>query len=214
MTTRHPQSPLGASAVRAEHIWSGHDESTSNEGRRALVALEAVVVPMTLIERYKLGRSQTGDWLKTANALLGEELREAVSTVGLLFARGELLSDELLVASVTRETLSVPRSALVRDSALVDHSVTLDTSLCVLLLVAIDANCLLVTWYESFDANRLTTDLAAEAFLVKRLAFELVLFHTSAKDVGTSIAPHCKVVIMAVRTVRLLILGSKRLVHQ
>ena len=63
----------------------------------------------------------TGDGLRTANALLGELLREAVGTERFLIPGGKLLSDKHLVTAGARETLAVPRSSLVRYSALVDH---------------------------------------------------------------------------------------------
>lgn len=63
----------------------------------------------------------TGDWLRTANALLGELLSEAVSAVWLLISRRELLSHQHLVAAGARETFAVPRRSFVRYSAFVDH---------------------------------------------------------------------------------------------
>ena len=65
--------------------------------------------------------TQTSDGLRAANALLGELLREAVSAERFLITRSELLSDQHLVAASTREAFAVPRSALVRDTSLVDH---------------------------------------------------------------------------------------------
>ena len=63
----------------------------------------------------------TGDRLRTANALLGELLCEAVSAVRFLVSRRELLSDQHLVAAGARETLAVPRRSFVRYSAFIDH---------------------------------------------------------------------------------------------
>lgn len=171
-------------------------------------------MPVTVIKRDKLRRSKTGDWLSTANALLGKELSETVCTVWLFFTRCELLANQNLVASVTREAVSVPWSTLVRDTSLVDNSVTLDTALSVLLLVAGDADGFLVTWYESLDSYWLSAHLATEAFLVKRLALELIFLHSSSKDVGASVTSHGEVVVVTVRTIGLLILGGKRLVNQ
>jgi len=64
---------------------------------------------------------QTGYWLSAANALLGKLLREAVGAERLLIARSELLPDQHLLTPGTRETFTMPRGALVRYSALVDH---------------------------------------------------------------------------------------------
>jgi len=63
----------------------------------------------------------TGDGLHTANALLGELLREAVGAERFLIPRRKLLSDQHLVAASARETFAMPRRPLVRYSSLVDH---------------------------------------------------------------------------------------------
>ena len=63
----------------------------------------------------------TGDWLRAANALLGELLCKAVGAERLFVARRELLANQHLVAAGAREALAVPRRPLVRDTALVDH---------------------------------------------------------------------------------------------
>jgi len=59
---------LGASAVRTEDVRAGHEEPASDQRRRTLVALEAVVVPVTLVERDELRRAQT--WIIMHNSTL------------------------------------------------------------------------------------------------------------------------------------------------
>jgi len=76
--------PLRASTVRAEDVESGDQEATSDEGRVALVADETVVVPVTFIKRYELGRAKTSNRTHTATALLSEIVGEAVLAVRLL----------------------------------------------------------------------------------------------------------------------------------
>lgn len=70
------------------------------------------------------GEILTGDWLDTADTLLGKLLSKAVGTVRLLVSRSELLSHKHLVAPGARETFAMPWRALVRYSALVDHLYT------------------------------------------------------------------------------------------
>jgi hypothetical protein len=176
--------------------------------------LEAVVVPVPLVKGDELGCSEASNWLSTANALLGKELGKTLRAIRFLVTRSELLPHQHLVASVTGEALTMPRCVLVGYSSLVDHAIAFHASLSVLLLIARYADSLLVTWYEGLDANWLPTDLATEAFLVKRLALELVLFHTSAKDVGTSVASLCEVVVVAVRAEGLVIPGGEWLVDK
>lgn len=205
---------LRASAVRAEHVRAGHEEAASDQRRRALVALETVVVPVTVVERDELRRTQTGNWLRAANALLGELHREAVGAEWLLITRSELLSHQHLVASGARETLAVPRRSLVRYSTLVDHPVALDAALRILLLVTRHTDSLLVTWYEGLHADWLTADFAAETLLVKLFSFELVFLHPCSEDVRAGIAVQSEVVVMAVRAVSLLILAREWSIDQ
>ena len=67
------------------------------------------------------------------------------------------------------------------------YSVALDTTLSVLLLVARHTHRLLVTWYERLNADWLTTNFAAEAFLVKLFAFKLIFLHPFNSDILSSI---------------------------
>jgi len=58
-TWRRRTGVLRTPAVGAQDIRPGHEEAAANQRRRALVALETVVVPVTLVERDELGRAQT-----------------------------------------------------------------------------------------------------------------------------------------------------------
>jgi len=51
-------SRLCAATVGTQNIGSGHEEATPDQRRGAFVALEAVVVPVTLFERNELRRTQ------------------------------------------------------------------------------------------------------------------------------------------------------------
>lgn len=64
---------------------------------------------------------RTSDGLGAADALLGEQVPEAVGAVRLVLARGELLPGQDLVTVGAGEALLVPGRALVRDAPLVDH---------------------------------------------------------------------------------------------
>jgi len=61
------------------------------------------------------------------------------------------------------------------------HSTALGTALCILLLIAGDADHMLVTWYETLAADRLPTFLAAKALLVPLLAHVLKFLHSYHK---------------------------------
>jgi len=75
---------LRSSAVRAQDVEASDQEATADQGRVALVADEAVVVPMTLVERDELGGAETSNGTRAAAALLGEIARKAVLAVRLL----------------------------------------------------------------------------------------------------------------------------------
>jgi len=92
---------------------------------RNLPAFNAVHTTVTVRRCIFIDRGiLTGDWLRAADAFLGEILREAVGAEWFLVARSELFADQHLVASGARETLSVPRRSFVRDASLVDHLYT------------------------------------------------------------------------------------------
>lgn len=104
---------------------------------------------MTVVKRYELGASETGDGSDAATALLGEEISEAFGAERLLVLRSELLSGQHLVAVRASEALTMPGRVLVSNASFVDDAVALETALRVLLLVAGHADDLLVTWYET-----------------------------------------------------------------
>jgi len=110
------------------------------------------------------------------------------------------------------ETLAVPRRVLVRDSALVDHSVTLQTTLRVLLFVARHADYFLVTWYETLASDWLRANFAAEALLVPLLPFILKLLHASLEKSAAAVTAGGKVVVVTVSTVQSVVLVSERMI--
>jgi len=75
----------------------------------------------------------------------------------------------------------MPWGVLVCDASLVNHPVALHAALRVLLLVALDADYFLVTWYETLVSDWLQADFAAEALFVPLLALVLVLLHSCPK---------------------------------
>jgi len=108
----------------------------------------------------------------------------------------------------------VPRGVLVRDASLVDHPVTLETSLGILLLIARHTHYLLVTWDETLASYWLQTNLATEALLVPLLALVLKLLHTSLEESSTPVTPGGEVVVMTVGAVQSVILVSEGMIYQ
>lgn len=79
-------------AFGADDVLGVRDEAPSDEGGLARGADEAVVVPVSVLERDEPGAANTCDWFTASRAALGEELSEAVGTVGLVVTGGEPLS--------------------------------------------------------------------------------------------------------------------------
>jgi len=104
--------------------------------------------------------------------------------------------------------------SLVGDSTLVDHSIALETALSERILVARDADVLILTRNEALISNRLLTHGATETFLVPLLATELKLLHSSSEDVSTTVTACSKVVVMAVSAVQAIILAGEWLIYQ
>jgi len=205
---------LGTSTFGAEDVVSVGEESATHQRTAAAVAVEAVAVPVALLERDELCATKTSDGLGTFDAFLGEEITEAVSTVRLVLARRELLSRQRLVTVGAGETLLMPWCTLVRDAALVDHAIALETPLCKVLLIARHTDDFLIARDETLVPDRLLTHRATETLLMPLLPLVLKLLHASLEDVGTAVTAGSKVVIMAVSAVELVLPGRERLIHQ
>lgn len=205
---------LCSAAFWAQDVRTSDKKTASNQRTVALVAGEAVRVPMTIIERNELSCTKTCNRPNAATALLGKILSKAFRTERLLFTAGELLSSQHAIASDAGKALTMPRCVLVGNSTFINHPIALDASLGILLFITGHANHLLITWDESLGSDWLATDLAGEALLMKLLSFELVLLHSSSKYVVASIASDSKVVVMAVGAVGLVILKGERPIHK
>lgn len=108
----------------------------------------------------------------------------------------------------------MPRRVLVRYTSLVDHPITFEASLGILLLVTRHANYLLVTWYKTLASYWLLTDFATEALLMPLLALVLELLHTCFEEAPTAIATRREVVVMTVGAIETIVLVGERLVDQ
>jgi len=171
-------------------------------------------VPVTVIKRNELGSTQPSDRFRAADALLSKELSKALRAVRLLILGGELFSGQHLVALRAHEALAMPWGVLVGDSSLVDHPITLETPLSVLLLIARHADYLLVTWDETLAPYWLQANLAAEALLMPLLPLVFKFLHTRFKESTAAVASSRKVVVMTVGAVKLVILVGEGMIDQ
>lgn len=147
-------------------------------------------------------------------ALLGEELAKALRAVRMVVARGEPLSSKRLLAVGAREALAVIGQVLVAHATRRDHFGALGALGRIRLLVARHAEDLVVLRYEALRADRRCACEAQEAILVELLTFVLHLFHAWLEDLGAFVTPRGESLIVALGTVKSLILGAERLIDE
>jgi len=169
-------------ALGAQDVGTVGDEAFAHQGVLAHGADEAVVVPMSVLERDEAGAADTCDGALASDAALGKQVAEAVGTVGLLIPGGEALASEGGVAVGAGEALAVPRLVLVRHAARRDDLFALDAARCELLLVAASAVYLLLPWDEGLGANGGPAHHATEALLVPLPRLVLHLLVASSED--------------------------------
>lgn len=175
-------------ALRTDDVLLVGDETAADQRRLADGADEAVVVPVAVLERDETGTTDSGNWLDTGGASLGEQLAEALGTVRLLVAAREALAGQRHLAVGAREALTVPRFVLVGHAAARDDLLALDAAGRVLLLVAAGAVDFLLARDERLGADGRFADAAAEALLVPLSG--LVLHLLGSWRCVTTVAQH------------------------
>jgi len=204
---------LRTPTVRAEDLGHVSEEAPTHQGGGTTVTHEAFTVPVTVIKRDELSPAQASNRFSAAYALLSKQFSKALSTEGFLILRGELLSCQHFVTLGAHKTFPVPWGVLVRNAALVDHPITLETPLGVLLLIARHTHDLLVTWDKTLASYWLQTDLTTEALLMPLLALVLKLLHTCLEEPPTAVTPGRKVVVMTISAVEPVVLVGKRMIN-
>lgn len=145
-------------------------------------------MPVAVLERDETGTTDSGNWLDTGGASLGEQLSEALGTVRLLVAAGEALAGQRHLAVGAREALAVPRFVLVGHTAAGDDLLALDATGRVLFLVAAGTVDFLLARDERLGADGRFADAAAEALLVPLSGLVLHLLGSWCRV--TTIAQH------------------------
>lgn len=145
-------------------------------------------MPVTVLERDETGTADSGDWLDTGGASLGEKFPEALGTVRLLVAAGEALPGQGHLTVGAGEALTMPRFVLVGHTTAGDDLLALDATGCVLLLVAPGAVDFLLTGDERFGTDGGLADAAAEALLVP-LSGLVFHFFGSWRRIATIVQP-------------------------
>lgn len=79
-------------AFGADDLVCVSDETAPDQAGRAACALEAIVVPVAVLEGDEPCAADAGDWLRAGRAALGEEFAEALSAAGLVITTRETLA--------------------------------------------------------------------------------------------------------------------------
>lgn len=164
--------------VRAQDVIFTGEEAPSHQGYAALFAVEAVVVPLTLLEGDVLTATQTTDGSGAVGALLGKQVAETVEAVGKVITGREALSCQLLFTSNTHKALLMPRLVTVVHSSCGDGLLALCTLQGKLLLIAGHAVVMPLFLHKAPGADRLLAAVTGEAVLMPAAAFVLHLFGT------------------------------------
>jgi len=198
----------------AQDVFAVGQEALADQGNVTLVAVEAIAVPVALFKRDELRAANTSDWFRAATALLGEEIPVALGAIRMLFFGGKLKTCQFLLAVHADEALTMVGTVLVCYTTLVDDPIAGKAALGKLILIAGDADDIIILGDEAFAPDWLLAYQAAEAVLMPLLVLVLKLLHTGSEDLATTIASWSKVVVMAIRAVQLLVFGSEVLVNE
>lgn len=200
--------------LRTQDVIALGQEATAHQRHRALLAVEAIVVPLALFKGDVLATSKTTDRGGAGGALLGIQVAKAVETVGEVIAGGEALAGELLLAAGAQEAVFMPGLVAVRHPTGGDGLLAVHTLHGELLLIAGHAVVEVVLGDEALGTNGLLATLAGEAGLMPAVA--LVFHLPGARHDGllALVALGGVLVGVALSTQELLILGGEGLVHQ
>lgn len=177
------------------------------------IANKAIVVPVTLLERYVFGSANACDWLVTREALLGKKLAKTLRTVRMIVSRREALTRQRLLTIGARETFSMIRLILVGDAALRNDLHALGALGGKVILVARHAVDFILFRYEALGADGLRAREAEETVLVKLLRLVFHFFHAWLENLSALVASGRKRLIVAFATEELIVLVAEWLVN-
>lgn len=147
-------------------------------------------------------------------AFLGEQLAKTLRTVWVIVSRREALARQRLLTIGAREAFSMIRLILVRDAALRYDFDALGALRGKVILVARHAVDFILFRYEALGADGLRAGEAEETVLVELLALVLHLLHARLENLRALVASGRKRLIVALATVKLIVLVAERLVNE
>lgn len=201
------------STLRAQDVIAFSEEATSNQGNGALLAVEAIIVPLAFLKRNILASTQTTDGCSAGGTLLGIKVAKAVETIGKVISRCESLSRQLLLAAGAQETVLMPGLLTVSHTSSGD---------CLLAVDALHGKLLLITGHtvvkgvlrdKTLGANWLLASLAGEASLMPAISFVLHLSGARHDGFLALMTLGGILIGVALSAEQLLIFGGEGLVH-
>lgn len=201
-------------ALRAEDVGPIGDESFADQRSAATGALEAVVMPMTILERDKSCAADSGDGLGAGRAPFCEELSKAFSAVWFLVLGSESLAGKRLVTVGTSKALTMPRVVLVSHTSSSDNLGTFHASSGKLFFVTAGAINVLFPRDERLGANRRLANETGKALFVPLATLVLHFLGSGPEDFSASVATSSVHGVVARPAKDLLSLGAELLVDQ
>uniref|UniRef100_A0A0N8BCT8 Uncharacterized protein n=1 Tax=Daphnia magna TaxID=35525 RepID=A0A0N8BCT8_9CRUS len=202
------------SAFGTENIGAIGDESFSDQRHVAASALEAIIMPMAVLERDKSCAANTGNGLGASSATLSEQFSETFSAIGFLILGSEPLAGQRLVAVSARKAFTMPGIVLVSHTASRDDLGAFDAASCEFFLVTPGTVDILFARDERLGADRRLAHEAAEALLVPLSTLVFHFFGSGAEDFATSVAASGVHRVVARAAKDLVGLGAELLVDQ
>jgi len=200
--------------VRTQNVALVSNESLANKRASAHGTDEAIVVPVSILERDEPSAADTSDGFGTCCTSLCKEFSKAISTVWLLIPGGESLSGQAGVTVGATEALPMPGLVAICYTTGLDNLVTLDAPGGKLLLIALCAIDVIVPRNERSRSNGILAHNATETFLMPLMALVLHFLSTSSEDLSASITSRGKSCVITASTIDLLSLRSKWFVYK
>lgn len=209
-----PQIKLDVlSTLRTQDVVTFSEEATPNQGYRALLAVEAIIVPLALLKRNILATTQATDWCCAGGTLLGIKVAKAVETIGKVISRCEPLSRQLLLAAGAQEAVLMPRLLTVGHTSSGDGLLAMDALHGKLLLITRHTEVMVVLRDETLGANWLLASLTGEASLMPAVPFVLHLSGARHDGFLALMTLGGILIGVALSAEQLLILGREGFVH-
>lgn len=200
--------------VWAEDIILASQEASAHQRLGALVAIEAVVVPLALLECDVLAAAKTTNRGGAGCTFLRKQVAEAVQAVGEVIPGGEALASELLLASSADETRLMPGLVAIIHTSSEDGLFAVAARKSKLLLIAGQAVLVGILLDEAPGADGLLAAVASETILMPSVALVLHFFGTWHDRRLARVALGGVLVDVAIGAHQQLVFGGERLIHQ